>query len=96
MLTGVLLHQIKPALPIDAAGNGFTYGNGLIAQMDDGFALFPDGQNPTFVQNAGITGLAAPFRIKSGGIQGDLPTFFCLFAIGHLGGKFRQMAVFVV
>ena len=38
MLAGVLLHQVKPPTPIDAAFCGSSHFQGAVAQVDDGLA----------------------------------------------------------
>ena len=88
VFAGVLLHQVKPPLPIDGAGHFLSRRQGAVAEMEDMLSLLLDIQHLHAAKDAHIAGLSAAFGIEGGLIQGDGPAFFRLFAAGDGGGKF--------
>ena len=89
VLAAVLLHPGEAQRKVDGAFHRCTHFQRAVAKVYHSFSPFPgvdDGHAP---QPAGVRCLSAAFRIKSRGIQGDLPAFFDFCATGDGGGKFR-------
>ena len=95
MFTGVLLHQVEPALPVNGTLYGFPNSQGCVAQMYNGLAPFLHIQHVASAQCTQVAGLTATFRVKGRGIQYHFPAFFSYFAGDHLGTKCAQVAILI-
>ena len=70
VFAGVLLHVVETALPVDSAGDRALAG---IASdgVDDIAVASLDTEHRSFIERAGVAGLAAAFRIERGAVQND-------------------------
>jgi hypothetical protein len=66
MFSGMLLHQIKPAVPVNHAMNGFTDRQRLSAAVQDHTVLPAGVRDFGLIQKAVIAWLSPAFRIKCG------------------------------
>ena len=69
VLSGVLLHQVKPAGIIDRAVHLIAHLQRAVTQMQDFPVPFLYVQHPNAAQRAQITGLPAALGIKGSGVQ---------------------------
>ena len=96
MLAGMLLHQIEPTVKIYLARHDAAHFQGFVAQVDDLLAPLLHIGDLGIAQSAGIAGLPAPFRVKSGLFQNHPKSGITFFAGYHRGRKLHQILVFVI
>jgi len=96
MLAGMLLHEIKTALPVDHAVNRLTHGQRTFAAVQHFAVLFAYVDDFHPVQMAKIAGLTAAFRIKGGLIQHHVPKAFGLLAAQDNGIEFPQIGFLII
>ena len=71
MLAGMLLHQIKTALPVDLPMNLTSFFQSLVYIMNQLSVFFLNILYFRLSKTSNITGLSAPFRIKSALVQNN-------------------------
>ena len=92
VLTGVLLHQVKSALPVDLTVHFCSLRDRFPCPMPDFSVFFLYIGNFHLVHGSDVTWLSAPFRVKYSLIQKDLISFLHLSALQHFrlaGGLVR-------
>ena len=96
MLTGVLLHQIKPAVIVKDAFCHAARFQRFFTQMDDLLLPLLHIQHPNAVQRTQIAGLSAALGVKGGGVQPNLIPFRRFLAGDHLGLEPVYVAIFII
>ena len=102
MLPGVLLHQVKPPVPVDNASDFRPRLQGVVAGMDDLPIPAVDLQHLDLplsarrLQPPGVVGLTAPLRVEGGAVQNDVEAFLPLNAGDHACLEFDQKGVLFV
>lgn len=87
VLAGVLLHEVKPPGPVDAACHLAPHRELPVAQVHDGAILLCDCQHLGLPQGSQVPGLSAAFGIEGGPIQADGPAIRHRMAAGDQGGE---------
>ena len=96
MLTGMLLHQVKAAGPVNLPLHRLPRVQGPVAEMDDGAVLLPYGQYLRISQGSQIPGLSTAFRIKGRLIQANGPQAVLGLAADHTGVELMEMRVLII
>jgi hypothetical protein len=104
VLSGVLLHVVKPRVPIHAAIGGRvarTPGTGrfiLEEMFDYATDVFPHVNNSKIADVPAIGQLPARFREKATAVEnnGELSRFFVRFATDYFGLKFNGVGVVLI
>ena len=87
VLAGVLLHEVKPAGPVNVALYPAPHRQLAVAQVYDGVILLRDCQHLGLPQGSQVPGLSAAFGIEGGPIQADGPAIRHRMAAGDQGGE---------
>ena len=95
MFAGVLLHQVKSALPVNPAGHFCPLLDRFPRPMPDFSVLFLYIHNFHPVHGSDVTWLSAPFRVKYSLIQKDLISFLHLSALQHFRLAGGLMGIFI-
>ena len=69
MLSGMLLHQVKPTFPVDAPLRFPVHRQRSVAQMEHLLLFLPDRQHPDTAQSPQVASLTASFGIKGCPVQ---------------------------
>jgi len=93
---GMLLHQIKPSLPVYPAGNFCSRLQFSFHIMDQLSVLFLNICNFCISQNSQITGLSASLRIKCAPIQKHLKALLSFSAFHNLCRKLFYINVLII
>jgi hypothetical protein len=93
MLTGVLLHVIVTAVPVDLTFDKIRLKR-RCDQMSNAFVFIDDAENAFPTQQAEVVGLAARGWIESGSIQVDSASV--LASVYNLRIKARQIRISVI
>ena len=96
VVRGVLLHQIKPALPVDLPLDRLADGEGRIGQMLHRALCASDIQQLCAAEGSAVGRLPASLREKGGAVEFYYPVVLFLFAAGHRRGKAAQITVFFI
>ena len=96
VLAGMLLHQVKPPVPIDAAFYHIAHRQRPVAQMDHRFSPLLHIQHLRTAEDTNVAGLSAAFGVKCRGIQRHFIAIRHRFAGDNGGTKLRHHAVFII
>ena len=96
VLTGMLLHQIKPSYPVNASLYFCSGFHRLICIMEKFSLLFMHFLYFHIVEISGIAWLSAALRVKSTLIQNDMKAFFGFSALQDFGCKFFFIYIFII
>ena len=79
MLTQMLLHQLKPSLPVYYAVNfPLTFDKRPVEDVNNVIAFFYDLEHVSPAEDAKVAGLTAPARIKERRVGYDAHALLCL------------------
>ena len=87
VLAGVLLHEVKPPGPVDAACHLPPHREFPVTQVHDGAVLLRDRQHLGLPQGSQVPGLSAALGIEDGPVQADGPAAGSRMAAGDQGGE---------
>ena len=94
MLSGVLLHMIETAGPVDEASHRTGLTQSCIEYMNDAILFIHHVNYGSSLQRSPVERLAAGGRIKRRSIQNHAPAIRA--NVNHVSPKFGQVAVVVV
>ena len=96
MLSGVLLHMVEAAGPVQRTGDGAADFHRLVAGVENDTALFMNIGDMGAAQGAVVRRLAAALGVEGGAVQRDGKAALGRLAAQDRGGEFLQKGVGVV
>ena len=97
MLPGVLLHPVKPGLPVDGPDHGRSRLQGSVGDMEQQPRLLPGVQDVYIMQRPPVSRLAAALGKKAGFVQDHRPGIVRPgAAFQHCPRKFPDMGIQIV
>ena len=96
MLSGVVLHEIKAAIPIDGPVYTAADIQRAVTGVDHSPIPFMHLQNFDRAKGAQVIRLTAALRVESGLIQQNIVSFFALYTAFDYGRKVGQILIFFV
>ena len=93
MLPGMLLHQVKPPLPVDDPMHRRSLRKRRFHRMPDFSLLLLHIRHRNLIQRSQIAGLSSSLRVKYRPVQPNLIPFFCPAALQHRAVKLLLISI---